>query len=902
MSSNRDNFPCIRTEGAILPMDLLRRILDADRDIPGIRPEDYHLAPSERLNEVATRAWNRLQGAWQGFKEAMAKLPESDSGTSLTRERWLLILFQELGYGRLTTRKAHESGGRTYPISHAWQNTPIHLVSFRQELDRRTPGRAGASRVSPHSLVQEWLNASADHLWGLVSNGLSLRLLRDNVSLTRQAYVEFDLQAMLDAEAYSDFLLLFLLCHQSRVEVPEGKTPEHCWLEKWYTTAIEQGVRALDQLRDGVQRAIEALGGGFLACPANVALREKLRRGDLATQDYYRQVLRQVYRLLFLFVAEDRELLADPAAPAEARALYQNHYATTRIRTLAGKTRGTRHPDLWRALRLVLENLYAGCPELALPALGGFLFAPAATPDLNGPDIANADLLRAVRALTYTVDGNIRRQNNYRNLGPEELGSVYESLLEMHPVIHMDASRPEDRFVLTTGAGSERKTTGSYYTHSSLVNCLLDSALDPVLDEAVRQEDPERALLRLKICDPACGSGHFLIAAAHRLAKRLAAIRSGEEEPAPEHYQHALRDVIARCIYGVDINPMSVELCKVSLWMEAMEPGKPLAFLDHHIKCGNSLLGATPALLERGIPDEAFKPIEGDDKAVCAKWRKENKREREGRKEDPNGSVKKQASLLFDAKEPYVRLGDLAASVDTIDAIPDDTLQGVREKEQRYQELAASASYRQGRLWADAFCAAFVWKKTKEFDYPVTEFEFRKIRNNPHASAPWMREEIFRLSTQYKFFHWHLEFPDVFKPKPARDIPADDVTGWTGGFDCVLGNPPWEQIQFETKNTSSCEADPSLTKRYIEAISCFMSNSGRLPLTAVGKTNTYSSFVELSLQLLSEGAFSGLVVQAGIVTDKTNGILFQKIVKDNALISSIGFDNTNKTFFPDAKS
>ena len=317
MKRSQDIFQTVKTEGALLPPDLLRRITEGDRDLLGLLPEDYHLAKSERINEAATRAWNRLQGVWQGFKDSMETLPDSDIGTRLTRERWLLILFQELGYGRLTTSKAYEIGGKTYPISHEWQSSPIHLVSFRQELDKRTPGRAGAARVSPHSLVQEFLNRLDDHLWGFVSNGLNLRLLRDNVSLTRQAYIEFDLQAMMDSEAYSDFFLLFLICHQSRVEVPEGKSPEHCWLEKWYHAAAQQGVRALDQLREGVQRAIESFGGGFLAYPGNAELREKLRSGTLNTQEYYRQVLRLVYRLLFLFVAEDRELLFYPESPVE---------------------------------------------------------------------------------------------------------------------------------------------------------------------------------------------------------------------------------------------------------------------------------------------------------------------------------------------------------------------------------------------------------------------------------------------------------------------------------------------------------------------------------------------------------------------------------------------------------
>ena len=201
------------------------------------------------------------------------------------------------------------------------------------------------------------------------------------------------------ALAYSDFFLLYILCHQSRVEVPEGKTPEHCWLEKWYNTAAQEGVRALAQLRRGVQDAINALGGGFLAHPANADLRERLRSGELSTLDYYRQVLRQVYRLLFLFVAEDRGLLLDPGTPAETKALYTSHYSTQRLRALAQKRRGTRHPDLCCALRLVFTGLRTGCPELALPALGSFLFAQEACPDIDDADIPNMALLAAVRHL-----------------------------------------------------------------------------------------------------------------------------------------------------------------------------------------------------------------------------------------------------------------------------------------------------------------------------------------------------------------------------------------------------------------------------------------------------------------------------------------------------------------------
>jgi hypothetical protein len=639
------------------------------------------------------------------------------------------------------------------------------------DLDRRVETPEG-KRPSPHGLVQEFLNRSEAHMWGFVSNGLKLRVLRDNIRLTRQAFVEFDLQAMFDGKVYADFALLWRLCHESRVHADR---PEQCWLEKWSKAAAEQGLRALDQLRGGVENAVEALGRGFLH-PANAALVQKLRSGTLQAMDYYRQLLRVVYRLLFLFVAEDRELLFDPAAPEPARDRYARFYSTARLRRLAERLRGTQHTDLYQGLDLVLTRLgTTGSPELGLPALGG-LFDPAGTADLAGCRISNADLLEAVRALAVVSDGRSLRPVDYRNLGSEELGSVYESLLELHPQFTPDPPA----FVLKSASGNERKTTGSYYTPTGLITSLLDSALDPVLDEAAARPNPEKAVLDLKVCDPACGSGHFLIAAAHRIAKRLASVRTQEEEPAPDAVRHALRDVIGRCVFGVDINAMAVELCQVALWMEALEPGKPLSFLKHHVQCGNSLLGATPALLAKGIPDEAFEPIEGDDRQVCRVFKRQNRDERQGQGD------------LFADLQPWERLGDVAAAIAGLDALPDDTADQVRAKEEQYERLVAEGSYRtSGRFLADLWCAAFVWKKTREFDYPITERVFRRVEKSPHDVTPSMYDEVRRLAGQYQFLHWHLAFPGVFRPPAKGEKPDNELTGWCGGFDVVLGNPPW---------------------------------------------------------------------------------------------------------------
>src|SRR6266511_504895 len=292
---SRNPFTTVRAEGALLPPELLQRIAEGDKELGGLAPTDYGLAPTERLNEAISRSWNRLVGLWASFSSALADFDEKEPGTGPTRDRWLLPLFDELGFGRLQTAKAREIEGKSYPVSHAWGNIPLHLVGGGLDLDRRAPGIAGAARTSPHSLLQELLNRTSS-LWGVVCNGKELRLLRDNVSLTRQAFVSFDLQAMMEGEIYSDFALLWLVCHQSRFE---GERPEECWLERWREKAAEQGTRALDTLRRGVEQAIDALGSGFLSHPGNGGLRETLRQGTLGTQDYYRELLRLVYRLIF---------------------------------------------------------------------------------------------------------------------------------------------------------------------------------------------------------------------------------------------------------------------------------------------------------------------------------------------------------------------------------------------------------------------------------------------------------------------------------------------------------------------------------------------------------------------------------------------------------------------------
>lgn len=310
--------------------------------------------------------------------------------------------------------------------------------------------------------------------------------------------------------------------------------------------------------------------------------------------------------------------------------------------------------------------------------------------------------------------------------------------------------------VFPVDAKGERKTTASYYTPMDLITapmCLLDTALDPLIDEACAQDDPEHALLSLTIGEPCCGSGAFPLAASERMARRLAQIRHSDREPTLCEWRQIRRDIVAQCLYGVDLNPAAVELCKVTLSLQAIDPTKPFPFLDAHIQCGNGILGTTPALLRNGIPDSALEPIMGDDIKLCATYKKQNKAERT-----------QQQGLFADEAPSWAPVDRfLMHFMDQIDAMPDDTVEARQEKQQCYMEFLQSDIYQYSLLRANAWCAAFVWKKTGEFPCAITEAVFRSIERDPAGVAPWMRDEIQRLAQQYQFFHWHLAFPQVLR-------------------------------------------------------------------------------------------------------------------------------------------
>ncbi|MCF6473867.1 SAM-dependent DNA methyltransferase [Nonomuraea sp. MG754425] len=923
-------FSAVHTVGGLLPADMLLRISEG-KDVKGSAPADYRVIGSRSVRDDAERHWDYLKSIWTELRQKLPVAPEAEipaDPTGVALSQWLEPFFTELGFGDLTaigkSGIPSDDASKTFAISHRWNHVPIHLCAWNTTLDRRS---GGAGTIPSQSLVQECLNRTDSHLWGVLTNGRQLRLLRDSSALATASYIEFDLEAIFDGELFSEFVLLYRLLHVTRFKVEESEAPSACWLEKWRADAITSGMRALDQLRKGVQEAITALGTGFLRHPANAALRE-----NVDVKALHNALLRLAYRMLFLFVAEDRDALHAPTASKEARQRYDKYFSSARLRSHARRRRGTVHSDLYQALRIVLDALgdERGRRELGLPGLGGIFDETEADALLKGLLLSNEYLLSAVRHLSEVRDAGSRRRRSidYRHLDAEELGSVYESLLELVP----RHSAVDRTFELVEIAGNSRKTTGSYYTPSSLIECLLDSSLDPVIDDAVKrgeqtasavgQPDPTdsivRELLSLTICDPACGSGHFLVAAARRIAKRVAAVRERNPEPTIDAVRRALHEVIARCIYGVDLNPMAVELAKVSLWLEALEPGKPLSFLDAHIKCGNALIGATPALMRAGIPDQAFIATEGDDKKHAKALEKLNGEERQGQ------------FSLFDIEEDSVRVTNaaFASSVRRIAEAPSDNLRDVRDQATAYTKWEHSSEYVNALHLADAWCAAFMWIKKAGMPTAVTHRLFRSLED-PEGSgvSQGTHDEIVRLRNQYRFFHWHLEFPEVFTvPEDSREVST--VTGWVGGFDCVLGNPPWDSVELKEQeffaqrmpaiaavgkanarkkliaklqddpHTRSIYNEYSAAKRAVHAESHFLRRSARVPLTGQGNLNTYAVFAETARILMGSRGRTGIIVPTGIATDARTQYFFKDLVQTYAIAALFDFENA-APLFPD---
>lgn len=892
----------IRIEGSLFPTEFIHKLLELKADHQGA--EDYDIPPGIQLRDDIGRYWRIASTLWGSFKLRRQRGDAQPPEVGL--RHWLVPFFTRvLGFAAWTPVAGETLGDRPFPLTHKLGATPLLLIPYSDDLDKGE-ARYGAEgrRRSPHAALQEYLNASPAATWGLVSNGLTLRILRDNPSLTRPAYLEADLARIFEEEIYADFVALWLIAHASRFgsgkDDPASARPI---LERWHAQAQETGERALAKLREGVTTALRQLGNGFLAHPANTALRQALARNELQTADYFKQLLRLVYRLILLLTAEDRGLLHHPEATPDQRALYAQGYSASRLRERALKGRADRHADLWEGLLVSFHGLAVGAAPLGLPALGG-IFNPDRCPDLDAAALPNQHLLAALRALCFFRAGAVLARVNYRDMDTEELGSVYESLLELQPVIQVETNPWRFGFLgdeaAATSRGSARKLTGSFYTPDELVQEAIKSGLEPVIARALQAPHPRAALLAIKALDPATGSGHFLLAIARRIAAEIARLDVDGDIPEALAYRHALREVVAHCIHGVDLNPLAVELCQIALWLETLEPGKPLGFLDHRIRHGNSLVGVLdPAILANGIPDQAYTALSGDDKALCSALKKSNRKQAAGRQRD----------LFGDGTPP--RLG---ATLARLEAMPEDSLEAIGAKRAAYEQAERDEHLARERLRYDLYCAAFFAPKTPATAAIIPlSVDLTQVALGA-SPRPGVAEYATRLARQQRYFHWPLVFPEVFA---------------AGGFDVILTNQPWERIKLQEQEffgarrpeiaaapnaaargrliqaltaPGASPADQRLyrdfltAKREAEGASLFAHVSGRYPLTGVGDVNLYALFAETIVQLIGQRGRASMIVPTGIATDDSTKAFFDSMIGSKLMASIFSFENEELIF------
>lgn len=931
--NNIQQFESIRILGSLLGTKVLEDLRFYKLD--GQNPADYGVEKGLKLSDELSRYWRIAQSRWQEYQQQRERtdVPQQQ----LAIQDWLLPLLEKvLGY-QIDAAQTQIIGEREFPITHFAHDgdMPLVLCGADKDLDKGDVqfGQEGRKR-SPMGLAQEYLNAESKCLWAIVSNGVYLRLLRDNPAMTRSAYIEVDFARLFEEDNYADFATLWLLLHATRTAPRDGSL-EKSWLETWRAKGLDEGERIVEKLRFSVADALRQLGTGFVAHPKNTELRQKLDSGELTTDVYFQQVLRLVYRMLFLLTAEDRNIALFPGDEYKAaRSLYDKGYSISSLRERARfKRNHDYHGDAWQQLLINFSGFANGQPALAQPALGG-LFAESQCTNIDACELQNRYFYAALYKLCYFEQGHSLARINYRDMNTEEFGSVYEALLELTPQLHTQGqwsfSFQGDAEGEQTASGNARKLSGAYYTPDSLVQELIKSALVPVIEDRlkgkVNQADKRAAILSITVCDPACGSGHFLLGAARRLAAELAQIDADKDQPTDEHYRHALRDVLANCIFGVDRNPMSVELAKVAMWIEGVEPGKALSFLDHHIVCGDALLGVMDLKqLEKGIPAAAFKALSGDDKEVCKRLGK------------ANTTALKQLAKEQESKQFRLQLenGNALAAFNLLEALPSETTKDIAEKEVAYKDFLHQAKTSPLNHACDLLLGAFLQTKTEitEKSIPTTGTLMLELSADYRSAEHEMQLEAAQAACRDALvLHWPLTFPQIFAK---------------GGFDCVLGNPPWERIKlqeeefFSSRNAdiataknkaertqrielleqglltatlypelphSSIQANAEvglyrtfiIARRTAEAASIYFhvggDEGGRFPLTGKGDVNTYALFSETIFQIMAQSGRSGFIVPTGIATDDSTKEFFSTIVRNKCLFELMAFENEEFIF------
>lgn len=763
------NYTGISWEGGLIGPETLDN-LNETSGLKGQSSKDFDLDIPVR-DEIQS-CWADAVQQWKIFKARIEREdPRDKFGTSRTRQFWIQPLLGMLGFD-IESKSAEQFGEKSFAISHKATRRicPIHIVGYYESLDKAREGQ----KRSPHSMVQEFLNLSEENLYALVTNGHVLRLLRDSSRLVKLTYLEFDLEKIFEEDLYDNFAILYRLLHPTRFPAI-GTEPADCLLEQYHLNSMENGSRIRENLSAAVKTAVETWANGFLNRDDNKDIVSGY--GTLWTADSLNdEFLTLVYRLLFLLVIEERHLVFERDADQSKRNIYYAYYSlqSLRKRCVTIGPEEKYYYDAYEQLKTVFalfeDNDFGN--TLGIKALMGDLFNKDEMKILKQVHINNWDFAEGVKLFDsyFDEDRKVKVRVNYAALNVEEFGSIYEGLLELDPSIERDIS---GSLKFSYVQGEDRDNSSSHYTPEELVDPLIKSALNPLIEKKLQEVDKEHALLSIRVCDDACGSGHILLNAARRIALELARVRTKSDNPDPASFRNAEKDVIRNCIYGIDKNPQAVKLCKVALWLESHNPGTSLGFLDNHIKCGDTLVGvARVEDIFKTIPSDTFKTYKDSDKKYYAELKKWN-----------DDVIKKQKKAKESEAQDVFRkeidsdIQSVIAEMAQVSQMDDSTPELAEEKKSNYLKVTSTPAWKKLKVLADMRLAGFFADKTKQQPL-VTEDVYRKYLTG-EKDVECDTEALYaqEISQKKGFFHWFLEFAEVMAE---------------GGFDCFLGNPPFK--------------------------------------------------------------------------------------------------------------
>ncbi len=819
-------------------------------------------------------------------------------------------------------------------------------------LDRRS-GRRG-EETAPSTQMLRYLRRVEDLTtgnlrWGILTNGGRWRLYYQGARSVAEQFFEVDLAAALDVPGHNDglfalseterlhWLKVFALVFRREAFLP---TPSD--RRTFHQRALDEGQfyeeRVAGNLSNLVFQQVFPELAQAIATAAPAAPLQEVREAALIL----------LYRLLFILYAEDRDLLPvrDPR--------YGDYGLRDRVRGDVGKRKdrndafSTTAARYWTTIDDLCRAIDNGDASIGLPPYNGGLFDRDRTPLLATVRLGDAVMANVIDALSFEQTSDGRKYINYRDLSVQQLGSIYERLLE-HEI-----SRDNGAIVVRPNI-FVRKASGSYYTPDDLVMLILKEAIAPLaaapmntfqakIEElsgsslpeerrigALKRLDPAEKLLDLKICDPAIGSGHFLVSLVDYLADQVIAAMA-EAEAAVAHYISPLSDridairntilgnaedrgwtidptqlddrhiirrmVLKRCIYGVDKNPMAVELAKVSLWLHTFTVGAPLSFLDHHLRCGDSLFGSW---VKRGIEKATAygSPLLLHGPVTRALRAASKMQIIEGLTDAEIAEAHRSADVFAEVQEMTAPLDALLTLIHALDWLD------IRRNSE------------------DAIvCKAFF---DGQFGDPM-EIALGNASIDTRRNDGTHFAQLFARATtlieEQRFLNWQVAFPGIWSDW--------DTDGLTGGFDAVIGNPPWDRLKLQEiewfaarkieiaraetaarrktliksleKAGDPLHADYLLAAERAEMASRVARRGADYPLLSAGDTNLNSLFIERAHALVKPSGIVGLLVPSGIASDQSSAPFFRKMTEERRLASLIDFFNrrTDGTlFFPD---